>query len=95
MQPLDLTLTADQVNIEYGSSFNPMEYVQSYTQDSEVELILPDPLDTNALGKKELLYKLKNSKKGHYKRTGSQCHRQQSSEADPQAERSEAHTHRG
>jgi len=63
MQPLDLTLTADQVNIEYGSSFNPMEYVQSYTQDSKVELILPDPLDTNALGKNELLYKLKNSKK--------------------------------
>ena len=63
LQPLDLTLTADQVNIEYGSSFSPMEYVQSYTQDSAVELILPDPLDTNALGKKELLYKLKNSKK--------------------------------
>ena len=63
LQPLDLTLTADQVNIEYGNSFSPMEYVQSYTQDSEVELILPDPLDTNALGKKELLYKLKNSKK--------------------------------
>ena len=63
MQPLDLTLTADQVYIEYGSSFSPMEYVQSYTQDSAVELILPDTLDTNALGKKELLYKLKNSKK--------------------------------
>jgi hypothetical protein len=63
LQPLDLTLTADQVNIEYGSSFSPMEYVQSYTQDSAVELILPESFDANVLGDKVLHYKLKNSKK--------------------------------
>ena len=63
MQPLDLTLISDQVDIEYGSSFNPMEYVQSFTQDGSAELFLPDPIDTKVLGKKELLYKLKNSKK--------------------------------
>ena len=63
MQPLDLTLTSEQVDVEYGSSFNSMEYVLSFTQDGTAELILPDPIDTNVLGDKVLLYKLKNSKK--------------------------------
>lgn len=63
MQPLDLTLTSEQVDVEYGSSFNSMEYVQSFTQDESAELILPDPMDTKVLGDKVLLYKLKNSKK--------------------------------
>ena len=63
MQPLELTLTSEKVDVEYGSSFNSMEYVKSFTQDGTAELILPDPIDTNVLGDKVLLYKLKNSKK--------------------------------
>lgn len=62
-QVLDLTLTSSDTDIEYGSDFNPLDYVQSYSKDPNVELILPDGFTANTLGETKVLYKLKNEKK--------------------------------
>ena len=59
-QNLTLILTADEVTLDYGAAFNPIDYVQDYTKEDGVELILPDVIDTHQIGKTEVLYKIKN-----------------------------------
>ncbi len=59
-QNLILTLTADEVTLDYGAVFNPIDYVEDYTKEDGVELILPDVIDTHQIGKTEALYKIKN-----------------------------------
>ena len=63
LQPLDLQLVSEEITVPYGSSFSPMDYVGSYTQEDNVELILPDPISTEDLADKEVMYKLKNGHK--------------------------------
>ena len=59
-QNLILTLTADEVTLDYGAVFNPIDYVEDYTKEDGVELILPDVIDTHQIGKTEALYTIKN-----------------------------------
>ena len=59
-QNLILTLTADEVTLDYGAVFNPIDYVEDYTKEDGVELLLPDVIDTHQIGKTEALYKIKN-----------------------------------
>ncbi|QRG86930.1 hypothetical protein [Bulleidia sp. zg-1006] len=63
-QKLELSfITEKPIEIEYGSGFNPQDYIKSYTKDKNVELVLPNALDTTALGKHTLTFTLKNKKK--------------------------------
>lgn len=59
-QNLILILTADEITLDYGAAFNPIDYVEDYTKEDGVELILPDAIDTHQIGKTEVLYKIKN-----------------------------------
>ena len=59
-QDLNLVLTADEITLDYGAAFNPIDYVEDYTKEDGVELILPDAIDTHQIGKTEVLYKIKN-----------------------------------
>ena len=59
-QELYLTLTSDIVELEYGDVFNAMDYVESYTKSPITELILPENLETDRIGKHALCYKLVN-----------------------------------
>lgn len=63
-QTLELSFTTDKtVEIEYGTGFNSRDYVKDYTKAENVELILPETLDTKQLGNHTLTYVLKNKKK--------------------------------
>lgn len=59
-QDLNLVLVADEITLDYGAAFNPIDYVEDYTKEGGVELILPDAIDTHQIGKTEVLYKIKN-----------------------------------
>lgn len=62
-QKLELKLTSDTVTLGYGEAFNPLDYVESYTEEDGVELILPDPVNTEMIGEQTVVYKLKNPQK--------------------------------
>lgn len=59
-QDLTLKLVADEVTVDYAQGFNPMDYVESYTKDEEVQLVLPDAIDTKVLGATSVIYTVKN-----------------------------------
>lgn len=59
-QNLILILTAEEVTLNYGAAFNPIDYVEDYTKEDGVELMLPDAIDTHQIGMTEVLYKIKN-----------------------------------
>lgn len=62
LQPLNIVLTSNDVTLDPGDVFSPMNYVKSYTQQ-DTELILPDPIDTDTVGDQKVLYTLKNGHK--------------------------------
>lgn len=62
-QSLSLELTEDSVDIPYGSDFEPESYVKAATKADNVELVLPDNIDTKKLGKQTAKYTLKNQMK--------------------------------
>lgn len=62
-QKLNLVLVDDTIELQTGEAFYPMEYVSEYTQDENVELILPEGIDTTHPGCIKVMYKLKNKRK--------------------------------
>lgn len=62
-QELQIDLKQDEVTLQYGAAFNPMLYVESYTQEENVELILPDEIDTSMICDVDVVYLLKNQLK--------------------------------
>lgn len=62
LQPLNIVLTSDDVTLDPGDVFSPMNYITSYTT-KDTELILPDPIDTSRTGDQKVLYKLRNNHK--------------------------------
>lgn len=66
-QNMEITLTAEEVNLEYGTPFLAADYLASYTQADNVELILPESLDTTVLGTHQVHYQLTNGKKTYSK----------------------------
>ncbi len=62
-QTLELDLTNEDITLQYGDPFNPVNYVSYYTIADNVELILPDPIDTTELGNTSVTYTIKNELK--------------------------------
>lgn len=62
-QTLNLELTTDSVDIDYGSDFNPDSYIKNATKADNVDLILPDNIDTKKLGKQTAKYVIRNKLK--------------------------------
>ena len=62
LQPLNIVLTSNDVTLDPGDVFSPMNYITSYTT-KDTELILPDPIDTSRTGDQKVLYKLRNNHK--------------------------------
>lgn len=59
-QSLEITLYADTIHLNYGDTFNPSEYIESYTKADNVELSVPEPIDTHQLGTFTITYSLRN-----------------------------------
>ena len=59
-QKLDLTLSDEEITIEYAEQFDPEKYVTSYTKKQGVQLILPAGINTSELGKQTAEYKVTN-----------------------------------
>ena len=59
-QSLEITLYADTIQLNYGDTFNPSEYIESYTKADNVELSVPEPIDTHQLGTFTITYSLRN-----------------------------------
>ena len=61
LNPLNLHLTADQVQLETGSIFRPREYLGEY--DADAVLTLPQPPDTAKAGTHVLAYTLQKDRR--------------------------------
>lgn len=61
-QKINIQLKAEEVTLNYNDPFIAMDYVQEYTVKDGVELILPEDVKTDVLGKQQLLYKIKNKR---------------------------------
>ena len=59
-QELKLELTSEDVDIEYGSDFDAISYIQERTSGNDIELSVPDNVDTYKLGTYAAKYTLKN-----------------------------------
>lgn len=59
-QELDIQLYADTIQLNYGDTFNPSKYIKSYTNADNVELTIPEPIDTHQLGSITITYSLRN-----------------------------------
>lgn len=62
-QKLDIVLTDKKITLNYGEPFNAFNYVKSFTEGNNIEIILPEDVNTNLLGIQKVLYKIKNPKK--------------------------------
>ena len=49
-QELIIEFMEPEVNIEYGQIFAPAKYIKAYTQDENVELVLPESVKMDTLG---------------------------------------------
>lgn len=66
-QDLTLDLSNEEVTLDYGQGFNPMDYVTDYTQAEDVQLKLPDAIDTKVLGTTSVIYTISNPVKSEQK----------------------------
>ena len=62
-QSLELELTDTDITVEYGSSFNPADYISSYTKADNVILDVPEAPDTHTKGTVTIMYQLHNAYK--------------------------------
>ena len=53
----------DNIQIEYGQFFLPASYIESYTVGDDIEIIMPDSVRLDRLGKNTFVYQIKNSVK--------------------------------
>lgn len=63
---LTLDLTVDEVTLNVGDVFVPMNYVKNYT-DEDTELILPTSIPTDHIGDQKVLYTIKSKYKAKTK----------------------------
>ena len=59
-QELFIEFMEPEVNIEYGQIFAPAKYIKAYTQDENVELVLPESVKMDTLGEQTIIYQIKN-----------------------------------
>ena len=62
-QPMELELKSTHIDLGYGDAFNPIDYIDEYTKDDGVQLVLPNAIDTKHIGQVKVIYTLKNQLK--------------------------------
>jgi uncharacterized membrane protein YgcG len=62
-QELNLQLISNDVAVEYGTDFHSISYIQDRTSGNDIELSVPDNVDTHKLGTYAAKYTLKNKYK--------------------------------
>ena len=62
-QPMELKLKSTHIDLGYGDAFNPIDYIDEYTKDDGVQLVLPNAIDTKHIGQVKVIYTLKNQLK--------------------------------
>jgi hypothetical protein len=66
-QPMEINFKNDSITLKYGEAFNPINYIDSYTKDDGIELILPNSIDTKQIGEVKVIYTLKNAVRSYSK----------------------------
>ena len=62
-QPMEIKLKSDHIELKYGEVFNPIDYIEDYTKADDIQLILPEAVETKQIGEIKVIYTLKNQLK--------------------------------
>ncbi len=60
LQPLEITLKDESIEVDYRAAFDPKDYIEDYTEAEEVQLSMDSNVDTNELGLYRVTYMLDN-----------------------------------
>lgn len=59
-QPIQINLKTDRIELNYGEAFDPIQYIENYTKEDGVQLVLPGHVDTRRIGRTKVIYTVKN-----------------------------------
>lgn len=59
-QPIQINLKTDHIELKYGEAFDPIQYIENYTKEDGVQLVLPGHVDTRRVGRTKVIYTVKN-----------------------------------
>lgn len=59
-QPMQINLKTDRIELNYGETFDPIQYIENYTKADGIQLILPSHVNTRRIGQTKVIYTVKN-----------------------------------